>query len=262
MYLAFLLLVDAGFLCCLIVVGTDFLRNTSVAHSNGFCQVLPFLTYVFGFLSVYTVVCFTVERFIVTFYPLKRQTICTRKRAKIALLFVSVTAVILFSFPLYMSDVIYSNGEHICILRHEFMFAAHVLSCMDTVLTMVLPALIILVLNTAIGVKLSKQFSKDSDAALGRRMCRGVNGSECTLLSMSRKSVHEHARGSGTWIYEIGNSCENDSYFTASVFYVCIIKPPKSCTEGLYANNIAHRTSASESPGIHCSGISTVYLLC
>ena len=194
-YLAFLSLVDAGFLCCLIVVGTDFLRNTSVAHSNGFCQVLPFLTYVFGFLSVYTVVCFTVERFIVTFYPLKRQAICTRKRAKITLLFVSVIAIILFSFPLYMSDVIYSNGEQICVLRHEFTFAAHVLSCMDTILTMVLPALIILMLNTAIGVKLSKQFSKESDAALGRRMRTSVNGIKRTLGVMSRQSMDANARG-------------------------------------------------------------------
>jgi hypothetical protein len=201
-YLAFLSLVDAGFLCCLVVVWADYLmRDTSLSHTNGFCQVIPFLTYVFGFLSVYTVVCFTVERFIVTFYPLKRQTICTRTRAKTLLLFVSAFAIIFFSFPLYMSEVIVdTDGKHKCILRQQFMFAAHVLSCLDTALTMVFPALIILTLNAGIGVRLARIFSKERDVALGRRCIVSdvsSSGNRRTLLQTTNKAARESSTRSG-----------------------------------------------------------------
>lgn len=47
------------------------------------CELINFLSGVASVLSSWFVVAFTVERFIVVLYPLKRQTICTVKRAKI-----------------------------------------------------------------------------------------------------------------------------------------------------------------------------------
>lgn len=47
-----------------------------------FCKVTNYLCGVSSVLSSWFVVAFTLERFIVVLYPLKRQTICTVKRAK------------------------------------------------------------------------------------------------------------------------------------------------------------------------------------
>jgi len=55
-----------------------------IFHKNGWCQTISYCTYVCSFLSAWTVVSFTVERWIVVFHPLKRHRLCTPRRAIVA----------------------------------------------------------------------------------------------------------------------------------------------------------------------------------
>ena len=163
-YLAFLTIVDTGFLLCTLFVWLDFLGLHSV---SGFCQGIPYMTYVFSFLSGYTVVSFTVERFIVTFYPLQRQHMCTTRRAKIVVCSLTVFALIFYSFPLYMSTLVRYEGYQECRPLEKFIKAATILSSIDSIMTLMLPSVVIIVLNIAISVKITKIYSLKSRRRLG-----------------------------------------------------------------------------------------------
>lgn len=84
-YLAALAISDTCFLCGLFVQWLNFL-NVNIYNLNYFCQFFTFISYLASFCSVWFVVAFTVERFIAVMYPLKRQIMCTVRRAKIVLL--------------------------------------------------------------------------------------------------------------------------------------------------------------------------------
>jgi hypothetical protein len=167
-YLAFLTLVDTGFLLCTFFVWIDFILPTGVFSMNGFCQGIPYLTYVFSFLSGYTVLSFTVERFIVTFYPLHRQQMCTTRRAKLVVGGLTIFGLFFYSFPLYMSTVVKYEGYQECRPLIKFTTAATILSSIDSVLTLLLPAFIIIILNMAIAVKIARIFSAKSRLKLGQ----------------------------------------------------------------------------------------------
>ncbi|XP_030570267.1 proteinase-activated receptor 1 isoform X2 [Drosophila novamexicana] len=84
-YLAALAISDTCFLCGLFMQWLNFL-NVNIYNQNYFCQFFTFISYLASFCSVWFVVAFTVERFIAVMYPLKRQIMCTVRRAKIVLL--------------------------------------------------------------------------------------------------------------------------------------------------------------------------------
>ena len=195
---------------CVLIIWSDYLDPDTppITHKNGFCQILPFLTYVFGFLSVYTVVCFTVERFIITFYPLQRLYICTTKRAKVVLSSLTCCACVFYSFPLYMSSVVEFQGQRQCTLLQKYSLPAHILSYTDSVLTLLLPAVLIITLNIAISIKLASVFSEQAGEHLGRRRSSVPLAATTTVVALQTRN---------------GSSCSQtnltpDSTTSASIF--------------------------------------------
>lgn len=90
-------------------------------NQDVFCQFFTYLSYLSNFLSVWYVVAFTVERFIAVLYPLKRQTMCTVRRAKIVLCGLTVVGSVI-NFPtIIYSNVIYSEQQNstACGLKDE-----------------------------------------------------------------------------------------------------------------------------------------------
>ena len=80
-YLAALAISDTGFLICVFVSWCS-LVGVHLYHMQGWCQFFVYLTYVCGFLSVWYIVAFTVERYIVVCFPLRRQEVCSPQRAR------------------------------------------------------------------------------------------------------------------------------------------------------------------------------------
>lgn len=79
-YLAALGISDTCFLLGAFVSWLNY-YNINIYNRNYYCQFFTYVSGLCSFLSVWFVVAFTVERFIAVLYPLKRQTICTVKRA-------------------------------------------------------------------------------------------------------------------------------------------------------------------------------------
>lgn len=97
-YLAALSISDTGYLLCNFSQWINTL-NINIYNRDGFCQLFTFLSSMCTALSAWLVVAFTVERFIAVRYPLKRQTMCTVRRAK-SVLIVLVCMSIIHCLPL------------------------------------------------------------------------------------------------------------------------------------------------------------------
>nr|XP_012218592.1 PREDICTED: kappa-type opioid receptor-like [Linepithema humile] len=128
---------------------------------------LEFLLYFSEFLSVWLIVAFTIERFIVTKYPLLRRSWCTVKRAKIVVITLMGLAIlrsILLIFSLYktMHYELYKRNSNMynvyksVILgkQYGFLYTKHII---DSIIIFTLPALVIVICNTLIGYHIYQQ---------------------------------------------------------------------------------------------------------
>lgn len=120
-YLAALAVSDTCFLIGAFVSWLNYV-DINVYNKNYFCQFFTYISGLCSFLSVWFVVAFTVERFIAVLYPLKRQTMCTVKRAcsvLVGLIVLGCTISIpyfVFAAPQY-SDYL---KDFVCDVRSEY----------------------------------------------------------------------------------------------------------------------------------------------
>ena len=209
-YLAFLNFADCLFLLCLLMAQLEWL-HIFLMRKDGFCQLVVYFSYVSAFLSVWTVVAFTVERFIVVYFPLKRFVHCTKRRATMVVVSLLVTSLFLYNFALWTHRVQkYPWGNHNeCMYLEQFTSAIQVLSMIDTIITMVVPSLIIIVLNILISVgvwRFLRQGHED-DA----RVDESLEGLPMTELTQTHPgevdTQHTARRGSASyWIDSTGSA--------------------------------------------------------
>ena len=154
-YLIFLNLVDIVFLLCLMVLWLAWI-DVHLIHINGWCQITIYLTYVSSFLSVWAVVSFSVERFIVVFFPLRRQTWCTRERAIKATIALLIISILLYSFSLWTSgiDVAQGGSGSICRWLPAYNHIMTVMIPTDSIITFVIPSTAIVILNISITARI------------------------------------------------------------------------------------------------------------
>nr|XP_012217676.1 PREDICTED: FMRFamide receptor-like [Linepithema humile] len=126
-----------------------------------------FLFFFSEFLSVWLIVAFTIERFIVTKYPLLRRSWCTVKRAKIVVITLMGLAMlrsILYTFYLYRtmlykmfkkSSNMYDVYKYIKLDRqYGFTYTKRII---DSIIIFILPAVAIVICNTLIGYHIYQQ---------------------------------------------------------------------------------------------------------
>ena len=150
-YLSALAISDSVFLISLVLswasqVGYEFY------NVQGWCQALSYLTYVASCLSVWYVVAFSLERYIAVCYPLRRQEMCTAKRARIVVITTAVLALLFYSFALFTMGV-YPYGHNMrmtCLTSPKYYTAISRLTNIDTLITFIIPVIIIVSCNLRI----------------------------------------------------------------------------------------------------------------
>jgi hypothetical protein len=120
-YLAALGISDTCFLLGAFVSWLNY-YNINIYNRNYYCQFFTYVSGLCSFLSVWFVVAFTIERFIVVLYPLKRQAICTVKRACTVLTVFCVLGCLINIPYLIYSAPIYSSylNEIVCDVREDY----------------------------------------------------------------------------------------------------------------------------------------------
>ncbi|XP_067208406.1 putative G-protein coupled receptor F59B2.13 [Linepithema humile] len=132
-----------------------------------FRSFLYFSSFIFEFLSVWLIVAFTIERYIVTKYPLLRRAWCTVKRAKIVVLMLMGLAIlrcILYTFVIsedLLQEIfkrkmnIYDVYKYLLLDKQKNDSLTR--RIIDSIIIFTLPALVIVICNTLIGYHFYKQ---------------------------------------------------------------------------------------------------------
>ena len=166
-YLAALALADLGFLLTLLVVWLNHV-GIDLFNRPGWCQALVYGSSVCSCLSVWLTVAFTIERLIAVQYPLQRPSMCTVRRAKtiiLVLTFVTLSAHIysLFTAGITHGTVGGSEDRTICELLPDYYQFMRIVNLLDTILTLVIPFILIVSMNAMIAKNLivfSRTFKK------------------------------------------------------------------------------------------------------
>ncbi|XP_076040555.1 G-protein coupled receptor [Oratosquilla oratoria] len=150
-YLAALAASDTGYLMTLFLVWLS-LVGEDVYNREGWCQAITYFTSASTFLSVWLVVAFTVERFIAVCYPLLRTSICTVRRARTVIAILTIVALLLYSYTLLAAGLEWDKDSKrpMCTARREYLHVSSAMNHVDTLLTLVLPVITIVVLNVRI----------------------------------------------------------------------------------------------------------------
>ena len=193
-YLAALNIVDTGFLLSLIPAWLGWV-HVDIFHTDGWCQITIYFAYVFAFLSVWIVVSFTAERFVVVFYPLRRSSMCTIRRALMMVCILVGFAMVYYSYALWATSVEDYEGLPTCLSKSQYHAALRVLSVVDTVITLVVPSALIIILNSSISCKLILYYKKHANST--NTSHRSSNKSTSSSSGLPPAAAHDGGGGGG-----------------------------------------------------------------
>ena len=126
---------DNGFLGTLLLIWISGKLRLGLGSVLGICQVMLFLTYVCGCISVWLVVFVTAENYIRICHPFLVQRLCTTKCAKIIIFVLTLITLVIYNFPLWISQPDCSpNNAHLAVTQ-AFIYA-------DTLVTLVVPVIL------------------------------------------------------------------------------------------------------------------------
>ena len=195
-YLAGLAISDSVFLFVVLISWSNNIGNKTY-HQHGWCHLFVYLAYVSSFLSVWFVVCFTVERHIAVCFPLKRQTWCTACRARILVITISVLALAIYSFSFWMTEVIDYYGQPFCSVKEKYYQVQATINIVDTLITLIFPTVVIVVCNIRITYALARFFMHNQRPSESHPS--NSNLQMCALTTNEQKISRSSSKeGSGT----------------------------------------------------------------
>ncbi|XP_063979270.1 uncharacterized protein LOC135163615 [Diachasmimorpha longicaudata] len=202
-YLAALAITDFTFLNVLLLVWLNSELDWRVFNAHGWCQILVYISAVCSSLSVWLIVAFTVERFIAIQYPLHRPQMCTISRAKTIVCSLIVSSMICHSYALVAAGVVEnSQGTPYCDLKHEYMDIMKVISTIDSIASLMVPIILIVVMNTMIMrnlLKFSRRFRQTPMASvIVSNQCNSNDRPDINLNQISSKSSSHNGIALGT----------------------------------------------------------------
>ena len=152
LYLAGRSVSDNGFLGTLFLIWISGKLHLGLGSILGICQMILFLTYVCGCISVWLVVFVTAENYIRICHPVLVQRLCTTKCAKIIMFVLTLVTLAINNFPLWISQPDCSpNSAHIEVTQ-AFIYA-------DTLITLVIPVIMMAALLVSILCSLFGSFN-------------------------------------------------------------------------------------------------------
>ncbi|OWF47620.1 Somatostatin receptor type 4 [Mizuhopecten yessoensis] len=140
------------FLVALFLVWLE-VTGVRLVHEPVWCQSIVFVTYVCSFLTVWFVVCITVENYIFTFHLKKATYFCTVPKAKIIVCSVTAVGIVIYLFVMWASGVVVVKGHTICTESASHPRVTEIFTYIDTIVVLVLPSVILVMLIGAILIK-------------------------------------------------------------------------------------------------------------
>ena len=122
---------------------------------TGVCQTFLYLSYSCRFLSAWTIVVFTAERFLGVCKPILRRELCTKAYArKLVGGLVFVSLLLCLYKPILSTVTQREDGERMCATRGEYLALSQALDTIFALSTTIVPFLLVAILNILIVRKL------------------------------------------------------------------------------------------------------------
>lgn len=186
-YLSALAVADFVFLVALFFNWINGL-GVRLIHADGWCQFFIYVTYVASFLSVWYVVCFTVERHLTVCFPLMRQRFCQPKRTKAVVVAVTLLGLGVYSFAIWTTVVSRRYG---CTVDERFYGLVMTVNNVDTFFTLIVPGLVITVSNVRISYSLSR-FYRIYRTRAPSRLPNRADGNTAGVAGSSNDTVYSN----------------------------------------------------------------------
>ena len=127
--------------------------NLRLNHVRGVCETVVFLTYICGCVSIWLVVFVTMETYVRICRPFVMKTVCAKLPARILTTTLCILSLGVYNFPLWISN---SNCSH----NRQYSGLTEALVYIDTLLTLVVPSILITILMTAIVYNLIRTYQR------------------------------------------------------------------------------------------------------
>lgn len=134
---------DTLFLLNLFGIYTSGIFQYNLNMVRNLCHIVIFITYVSGFLSVWTVLLVTTETFIRVRHPFEVKRICTARNAKISIFGLVLTALGIYNVSIWICD------KH-CSPVSEYSKVTQAFIYVDTLLTLIVPSVLLTIFIIAI----------------------------------------------------------------------------------------------------------------
>ena len=144
---------DNGFLFTLLIIWISQVFNLNLGLLSGSCTIIIFLSYVCGFISVWLVVCVTLENYIRICKPYMVKQVCSKTIAEKVCVILCIISICLYNFPFWATSI------DDCLPSQQHYKTVQVFIYADTAITLALPLLCIVYLMSAIICSLIKSFN-------------------------------------------------------------------------------------------------------
>ncbi|XP_054734659.1 cysteinyl leukotriene receptor 1 [Anastrepha obliqua] len=210
-YLAALAVSDTCFLLGLFMQWLNFV-DIDIYNRDFFCQFFTFFSNLACFCSAWFVVAFTVERFIAVGYPLRRQTMCTVRRAKIVIFALTAwgclhcTPYWISSTPLYAPKL----ETILCDMNTDYKDFMTVMNYWDTLVVFAVPFTTIFVLNTITACRVWKFATIRRSLTMQKRKTQQVSKDALTSSTYRSSSSVKRQKSSSTYSTSLNNENQAD----------------------------------------------------
>lgn len=145
-FLAALAFFDNLFLIQLFITWLD-QTTSNILSTTIACQIVVYITYFSGFLSVWLVVGFTTERYLAICHPLRAPMLCSTRRQKLAVAVLVLLALIIYNFAIWTTQVVQYGPRMSCSPVVDYIQIVRFITWVDTIITMVMPFVCIVYMN-------------------------------------------------------------------------------------------------------------------
>ena len=136
-FLAALALVDNLFLLNLLLMWIDGVFY-NIIRIPMVCELIMFVTYVTGFLSVWFIIGFTTKRYMAICYPIRWKLMFSRFREKLSAAILLALAFLLYNHSFWTIQVLIIGPRYTCVTKLEMLGFLNVITWIDTMVTMVI----------------------------------------------------------------------------------------------------------------------------
>uniref|UniRef100_A0A5S6R349 G_PROTEIN_RECEP_F1_2 domain-containing protein n=1 Tax=Trichuris muris TaxID=70415 RepID=A0A5S6R349_TRIMR len=141
---------DSVFLLSLLLIWLS-KCGLPVYHREGPCQLVLFCLNCSSWLSSWYFMVLTIERYFVVYFPLSQAARCTIGRTR-RIICMAIPMPLLFNVWVFVATGVTDSG--FCDTKKSYYHTAMILNWLDTLLSFVLPALVVITCNIAICVRL------------------------------------------------------------------------------------------------------------